>query len=253
MGVILKRLPGPVELAANGSRAPADLGGRLVALGFVLAVVAVVLQTTGHLLNAFVLDYGVWNLDAGQDGNALSWASSAATFGAALGAFLLGIAAATPVWRLVLLAGALAFMSVDDVVAIHEKLAFANYGVDIPNVIRRGFWPLLYLPLFAFVGLTLWQISARMQERIRRSIQLGLGLLAFALVAEVVATLWWSDDDTSDRVLMGDLEVAAEEGAELAAWILIATGLLAILCVSLLSFRPRPELSPMAESEKLSP
>jgi hypothetical protein len=247
VGVGVKPSPARVT-PANGSRRAVDLGGRVITVGFLLAALAVAVQTFAHLMNAFVFDYGVWNMDASQDGNAFSWASSVATFGAALGALLLGLRTAVPAWRLVLLAVVLAFFSLDDVVAIHEKLAFADYGADIPKLIRRAFWPVLYLPLFAFVTWMLWQTAVRAEDRLRRAIQLGVGLLAVALVAEGVATIWWSEDDR-ERPLVDDLEVAIEEGAELVAWILIAAALFALLCEALPGFHGEIERSPRAGEE----
>lgn len=219
--------------AVNGVTPAPDPVERVVSVGFLLAAIAVAVQTVAHLTNAFALDYEIWNMDAAQDGNALSWASSVATFTAALGAFLLALTSSRPLWRFFALAAIFTFFSVDDVIALHEKLAFGVGGdLGFPKLLSRGLWPLLYFPLFAVAALMLWRLSASTQDRIRLAIRLGLALLAVALAAEVVATLWWSDD-SSFRPLYDDLEIAVEEGAELAGWILIATGLLALACAAL--------------------
>ena len=201
---------------------------RLLTVGFALAVIAVAAQTVGHLTNAFVLDYEIWNLDADQDGNALSWASSVATFSVGLGAFLLGLLAPTPIWRLLALAAILAFFSVDDVVGIHERLASETvHGLDLRESFGRALWPLLYFPLLGFAVLALWRLAAESEARIRRAILLGLGLLAVAVAAEATSVLWWSDQ--AGRPLADDLEVAIEEGAELGGWIILAAALGGIL------------------------
>jgi hypothetical protein len=211
----------------NGSAPSPDLVGRVIAAGFVLALVGVVLQTIGFLANAFLLDYDIWNLDADADGNALAWASSVATFTAALGALLLGLLAPTTSWQMLGMAAALAFFSLDDAVGVHEELASeAVHGLDLPTSVGRAFWPMLYLPLLAFVVVSLWRLAADASERIRRALLLGLALLAAAVAAEVLSAVWWSEDS---RPLVDDLEVAFEEGAELAGWILIASAVLGVV------------------------
>jgi hypothetical protein len=228
----------PREEVANGLP-PLGSADRVLSGGLVLALVAVGVQTVAHLTNALVLDYRSWNMDATADGNALSWASSVATFTAALGAVLLGLLPTTRAWRFVALSAVFTFFSLDDVIGIHETLAFIHFfGYDPPNTLARALWPLLYLPLFAFAILELWRLSAHVQERIRRTIWLALSLFAVAFVAEAIAALWWEEDDDS-RFLIDDLEVAIEEGAELGAWILVSTAFAAILFERLAPFRER--------------
>jgi hypothetical protein len=224
------------ELAGRPPVEPAD---RIVSAGLVFALVAVGVQTVAHLTNALFLDYESWNMDATADGNALSWASSVATFTAALGAVLLGLLPTTRAWQLVVLGGVFAFFSLDDVIGLHETVAFVHFfGYDPPNTLTRALWPLIYLPLFAFAILKLWRLSAYVQHRIRRTILLALGLFVVAFVAEAIATLWWEEDDDS-RFLVDDIEVSIEEGAELAAWILVSTAFAAILFERLAPFRER--------------
>ena len=103
---------------------------------------------------------------------------------------------------------------------------------------------MLYLPLLAFVVVSLWRLAANASERIRRALLLGLALLAAAVAAEVLSAVWWSEDS---RPLVDDLEIAFEEGAELAGWILIATAVLAIVADRLVRIgksteRPRIEI-----------
>lgn len=213
--------------AENGSAPSPELVGRVIAAGFVVALVAVVLQTIGFFANAFLLDYEIWNLDADADGNALAWASSVATFAAALGALLLGLLAPATSWQMFGVAAALGFFSLDDAVGIHEELASETvHGLDLPTSVGRAFWPMLYLPLLAFVVFSLWRLATNASERIRRAMLLGLAFLAAAVAAEILSAVWWSEDS---RPLVDDLEIAFEEGAELAGWILIATAVLGIV------------------------
>jgi hypothetical protein len=222
---------------------------RICTFGFALAVGAVAVQTVAHLTNALVFDYEFWDLDADQDGNALSWASSTATAGAALGALGLGMFRGTPSLRLIVLATLLAFFSLDDVAAIHEELASAAASqLDVGQTFAHALWPGLYLPLLGFVVLTLWRLSQQAQGRVRRAIVLGLALLAVAVVAEVASAMWWEEDA---RPLIDDLGVAVEEGAELGGWILIATGLMALACLRLLRLGPGSDL--LSEADRNGP
>jgi hypothetical protein len=233
------------ESAPNGALTTPRLAERILSVGFALAVIAVVVQTAAHLTNALLLDYGIANMDATIDGNALSWASSVATFAAALGALLLGMIPRSPAWRLLVLAAVLAFFSLDDVVAIHEKLAFGTSGaLGLADIVGRAFWPVLYFPLFLYALVSLWQLSLQARERVRHTIWAALALFALAFAGEAFATLWWSADNAT-RFLGDDLEVALEEGAELGGWIILAAALGAILV-------SRLALSPEGPSRRIS-
>jgi hypothetical protein len=240
VAVVTKGTPPPSEARQElAGRVPPQPVDRLLSGGLALALVAVGAQTVAHLTNALLLDYASWNMDATADGNALSWASSVATFTAALGAVLLGLLPTTRAWQFVALGAVFAFFSLDDVIGIHETVAFVHFfGYDPPNTLTRALWPLLYLPLFAFAILKLWRLSGHVHDRIRRTILLALGLFLVSFVAEAIATLWWEEDDDS-RFLVDDVEVSIEEGAELAAWILVSTAFAGILFERLAPFRER--------------
>jgi hypothetical protein len=204
-----------------------DALARIVRVGVASAVIAVTVQTAAHLTNAFFLDYAVRNMDADADGNALSWAASVTLFTAALAAFVLSMLPSVRSRHFIGLGGILAFFSLDEVAAIHEKFASITvHSLDVPLSVGRAVWPVLYLPLLVFVATSLWRLAATSPSRIRSVIVLGLALLVAAVGAEATSALWWREDS---RPLADDLEVAAEEGAELAGWILIGTGLVAIV------------------------
>ena len=225
MGVLAKSTPRPA--AVRDPMSGSDLVDRVVSLGFVAAAVAVAVQTVAHLTNAFFLDYEIRNMDADADGNALSWATSVAIFTAALGAFLVSLFPWVPTRRFVALGAVFVFFSLDEVAAIHEQLATVSvHRLDLATSVGRVLWPILYLPLLVFVVISLWRLAASAPDRIRRVILLGLALLAAAVVAEAVSTLSSSEDS---RPLIDDLEVTAEEGAELGGWIFVATAFAAML------------------------
>jgi hypothetical protein len=227
----------PVDVLAKTAPRPAAgehptyayrgyLVDRVVSFGFVTAAVAVAVQTVAHLTNAFFLDYEIRNMDADADGNALSWVTSVAIFTAALGAFILSLLPSVPTRRFVALGAVFVFFSLDEVAAIHEQLAtVAVHRLDVATSVGRVLWPIFYLPLLAFVVISLWRLAASARDRIRRVILVGLALLAAAVVAEAMSTLSSSEDS---RPLIDDLEVAAEEGAELGGWIFVATAFAAM-------------------------
>lgn len=227
MDVLPKRRPRPGAGQHSAYASGAYVVDRVLSLGFVAVAVAVAVQTIAHLTNAFFLDYAIRNMDADADGNALSWATSVSIFTAALGAFLVSLFAWVPTRRFVSLGAVFVFFSLDEVAAIHENLGSTTArALDIPTAGGRALWPILYLPLLVFAVISLWRLAASAPDRIRRVILLGLALLACAVVAEAMTTLWSSE---GSRPLIDDLEVAAEEGAELAGWILVATAFAAIL------------------------
>jgi hypothetical protein len=245
---ITKSASRPTAVQYSSASAPTShLVDRVLSFGFVVAAVAVAGQTVAHLTNAFFLDYEIRNMDADADGNALSWAASVAIFTAALGAFLFSLFPSVPTRRFVALSAAFVFFSLDEVAAIHEKLASVSvHGLDVATSVGRALWPILYVPLLVFVVISLWRLAATVPDRIRSAILLGLALLAAAVVAEAMSTLWWNEDS---RPLIDDLEVAVEEGAELGGWIFVATAFAAILfdCLA----RAGEPLLPRANGEGL--
>jgi hypothetical protein len=201
----------------------------LLRVGYGLAIAAVLLQTTAHLVNAYGFDGAYHSLDAGAggEGNALTWASSSATFAA--GMFALLLAVTDPARRLVFgaLAGILTFFSLDDSVTLHERMALelvAALGLD--DGWARTAWPVVLLPLLAFVSIVLWRVAVSASEAQRRALRTGLGLLVFAVVIEVLLVAVPSGSAAWE--LLEPAEVALEEAAELAGWIVIAAGLAAV-------------------------
>jgi hypothetical protein len=219
----LVRADAPASLAAVPVRVE-----RLVSVGFVVAVVAVAVQTLGHLTNSLVLDYRVYNLDADVDGNMLAWASSAATFTAGLFAVLSAFVLEAQKRLLLALGAVLVLFSADDIVALHEHLGqWVVRLVDVDVDYGRLIWPPLYLPLLLYVVLVLGNLALKGPEEARRPLKVGLVCLLAAVPAEMLWALWLVA--AGDIRTTGDaIEVAVEEGLELGGWILIATGMAAV-------------------------
>ena len=186
-----------------------------------LALAAVVLQSAGEVVN-FALDADIDALDADEELNVFAWASSMSTFAAAFFLFVPAVAVPTLDRLRLVAAGALAFFSLDDAVSFHERLAERSVQLlDSEVSLERVVWPVVYLPLLVFVFVILFQMARRHPNVIGSALLVGLALLALAVVGEVTSALYVEDEDTWGSIT----EVAVEEGAELAGWILIAGAL----------------------------
>lgn len=187
--------------------------------GFLLAAVTTTLLVVAQLINGLVLDDRYFDLNARAEGNAFTWASVCAAFAAALGASLLGAH---------LLSAILAFLSLDDLALIHERVGdkVARDGLGLSEELADQFEVVAFFPLFALALLLSWTLAVRVGAVDGERMRLGLVTLGVAVVVEVlgVATRPLEEDGTQwpNRV-----RVALEEGLELAGWILLASGLLA--------------------------
>ena len=196
------------------------LQNRLLSFGLRFAIAAVVVQTAVHLLNAIFLDKRALNVNF--EDNLFAWASTVATFSVAFVATVRAAGLTRDRMRYVLLAIVAAFVSLDDMVAIHEDVGTeAAELFGLPRSYDSVLWPAFYLPLLALGLFLLFLLAREAPERPRRFIQAGLALLAAALAAEVVSGPWTGGEEEWPHVLEG----AFEEAAELAAWILVASAL----------------------------
>jgi hypothetical protein len=223
--------------AAEPLSAPLD---RVLRVGARIAVTAVAVQTLVHLLNAFY-DWSP-QLDANAEYNAMSWASSVATFAAAFAAGLHATLIGERRRTYSFLACVFAFFSLDDAILVHERIS--EWSVDTVGLSETWdsvIWPALYLP-FAGVAVALLAALARAAPaRAARFVLVGLLLLLTAVAAEVV-----SAPTSTSQTASGwghALEGAYEEGAELMGWILIAAGLM----VSSLSELWQPNTRPYSQ------
>jgi hypothetical protein len=214
-------------------RDPLRLPGWLLSVGLALAIAGVVVQTTAHLTQAFAFP-SLDELSADRDSNnPFAWASSVTIFSAALTTFVLyGLSRR---WTLLLLAVALMFFSVDDIVGVHEKLALrSESALNLVEYSRRAVWVVLFMPLLAYVTIVLVSIARRADPRTRRFIYVGLGLLIFGVGVEAssAVTHHWGYEGGSTYDVY---EVAVEEGSELAGWILVASALTAHMTWALIT------------------
>jgi len=207
---------------------------RLLVLGAWLAVIAFVVQGISHLA---VYDRGIKTLNADEEANLWTWASSGSTFVAAVGALVLVTVRPAATRPLVVLAVALFYFSLDDAIGLHERIVHEHVSSIGPiDEGARVIWPVVYLPMLVAVFGLVWTLASVVPRPVCRRLRLGLLLLAGAVAAELVAAgIVQAGFDHFSFVY--NVEVAVEEGAELAGWMLIATGLLA----TAISWAPPPE------------
>jgi hypothetical protein len=196
------------------------LENRLLTFGLRFATAAAVLQTAVHLLNALTLEKRALNVNF--EDNPFAWASTVATFSVAFVATVRAAGLRNGRVRYVLLASVAAFISLDDMVAIHEDVGTAAADLfGLPQSYDSVLWPAVYFPLLALGLFLLFSLAREAPERPRRFIYAGLALLAAALAAEVLSGPWTGGEEEWPHILEG----AFEEAAELAAWILVASAL----------------------------
>jgi hypothetical protein len=192
----------------------------------VFACVAVVLKSISQLANGLLFDNHYYQLSADVDGNTWSWASATPTFTVGLMALFLAFLDTGRARRFYGLALVTAYLSLDDAIGIHDRLAgkiTTWLGISYDDAVVA--WVVFLGPLLLLTFAVVWGAVREAQPRARVVARAGLALLVFAVFAEAVGTLLNHVGYDHDAWPY-DLEVTFEEGAELAAWILI-TGALA--------------------------
>jgi len=203
------------------------LAERILEAAVVVAVAGVVAQTLVDVAGVWAFDREHEILLADSDDSLFAWASIVATFAAAVGALLLSLArpGRSLLW---FIAVAAAFLSLDDFVRIHERLGDLADRAESLEAWEpaRLLWPVLFFPLLGALFLALWRVAGRLPRRPGRFLLVGLSLLTGAVALELVsAGVLRAGYDRG--TVPYELEVIAEEGAELAGWILVAGSLLA--------------------------
>lgn len=201
-------------------------GRRLLRPLLWLLVAAAVAQSALHLLDLAVFDLRLDRINADKDGSVAGWLGTVTTWSAACGA--LGLALLAPDLRrpLLLLAGLCAFLSLDDMVVLHEIVAnlalrFEAYGHD-----GYTLWPMVYFPLLCTVGWLLMRTARSVETGTGRFPAAGLCCLATAVLLEASAPVLYALGSDHGKPLY-ESEVTLEEALETLGWGFIAFGLLA--------------------------
>lgn len=187
----------------------------------VVPVVLVVAQTVGYVLGARVWGWRVDGLDLDLEASWFGKASALLTLGAGLLVLAGALATALRTRTRLALGAALVFLGVDDLLSIHERIGWrvadAVGGGD--DVLRLA-WPIAYLPFVGLVALLLLRARPGLARNEARAILVALGLLGLAIVAEVVG-FGLKELGYRNRTAPDVVEVALEEGLEIAGWALV--------------------------------
>jgi hypothetical protein len=218
-----------VDVTAQSLR---DERAALLRFGLAIAAITVTAQAVAHVVGVHLLDDRYLNLNADDELGLPAWLSSSATFAAAFGAFLLALMQERIDASLLVLAGLLAFFSLDDAIVVHERVGEkAADALGYGETTERLIWLILFFPLFALAAILLVQTARRLPTDHARLMYLGLGLLVLAVAAELLSSVVYELAEVQRGSWPDTVEVVVEESAELAAWILIATALLAAVLI----------------------
>ena len=200
-------------------------GRRLLRPLLAVLALAVAAQSVLHLLNWALMDLRIDRLHADLDGSLVGWSGTVTTWSAALAAGLLALllqGARTP---MLVLAAACAFLSLDDMVRLHEVVAAVLRRLEVQGDTSR-LWPFVYLPLLCLVGWLLLRTARSVDLVTGRHLVAGLGCLVTAVVLEaaLVPLLFGLGADSASGAYA--VEVGVEEALETTGWGLIAFALL---------------------------
>ncbi len=160
--------------------------------GRTLAVVAAIVLLFAHFTNALLLDNQVSELNANEEGNPPTWASSDAVAAVAVAAFTSAIMTGPRV-PLSILGFATAFLSMNDVVSLHERIAVKLLlAVGASDTWDSVLWPALYLPLLAVTAILILRMTRTGTSETFRITVVGLSMLVVAVITEVVSAPWSS-------------------------------------------------------------
>jgi hypothetical protein len=197
----------------------------VVQVGVIAAAAAFLVQGAIHVTNV-ALDRRFELLDADSDYGLFAWASTFVTAVAAVLAFVL--ARRLDRRDFSLLGVALAVFALDDLIAVHERIGELDDMLGLPERIQlqRLVWIVVLLPLLAVAAILLWRLAREAPKRAGHLVLAGLALLVLAVLAEAFTPILFNFDWGQDSIPY-ETEVVFEEGAELAGWILVATGMAA--------------------------
>lgn len=203
----------------------ADLRSLVVA-GVFLALLAVTVQTLLYLADVYALDRRVQSFDVDREGGVATWAASVAIFSTGFVALLLSFVEPSRRLLLLVLGGATIFLSFDEYLMVHERLGLrVTEALDLSDKYLRVAWPAIYLPLLATVAALIFHLARTSIGPARSLLGIGLLTLAAAVGLEIAGLALDLIPSLPERGYLYTAQITLEEGAELAGWILLTTGL----------------------------
>jgi hypothetical protein len=217
---------------AISARPDRRLEARIVAATVRVAVAAFLIQATIHLVNFAVFDLRIQTLDAGAEGTAFTWASVVATSAGGFACLLHVVLLDQHRRRYAVLGLLLAFFSLDDLLQIHEIVAFHTFtGLGVWDGVAGRLFPALYLPILALAFWLIRAVVSGVSSDVQRLGNAGLAALVLAILLELGSAVAAAiiGNDLLDAGLAYELEIVAEEGAELAGWIAVSGALTCVV------------------------
>lgn len=202
---------------AGGAGGAAGRGLRLLRPFLALLVAATLVQSLLHVVDVTVFDLRVQRINADADLSLDGWMGTLTTGLTAWGALLLALLVPRARVALGVLAALTAYLSLDDMLSLHEAVAhalshrqqYAHMGYDV--------WPLVYFPLMCGVGWLLLRTARSGDVRTGRLLVGGLACLAVAVGLEALAPALFAAGSGHGQPLY-ESEVVVEEALELLGW-----------------------------------
>lgn len=235
------------ELAGRGT---AGTGRRLLRPLLVVLAVATVVQSGLHVVDVAVFDLRVDRWNADHDGSVAGWLGTVLTWSVAGAALLLAVLAPGVRTPMAVLSGLCAFLSLDDMLQLHEVVARVALRSDTFAHSGYTFWPLVYLPLLCVIGWLVLRSARSLDVPTGRHLVAGLACLAAAVLLEATAPVLYALGSDHGQPLY-ETEVTLEEALETFGWGLIAVGLVAAV-VDLLAGRGAAAAEPGPGSASLA-
>ena len=222
---------------------PIDSGGleaRLLHAAVWLAVGAATVVTLGDIVNHFVLDEAIPDLNAGDEGSLNNWLSVVLSFAAGLAAALHALILPRNRLFFAVVGAIFVFLSLDDLLTLHERVA--------TNIAIEHIETAIFAPVYAAGLILAWLLSQDISAQSGRMLRAGLVLLVAAVVVDFGAS-FTADLRDEGTEWPHFTRIAVEEGLEVAGWTFVSAALVVTLCLALLaSERPaRPTVTSTGE------
>jgi hypothetical protein len=218
----------PAPDTAPGARYATD---DILRFGFLVAAVGIAVQTVLHLVGYLALDGDYAFLSLDSDDGLFAWVTGALALVGAMSCVVLGLTTSRP--RAYFgLAAVLALFSLDDVLAIHERVGHEHFGLGPDINIGRVVWPAVYSPILVVAAVLIWTVARRAPLPVGAVIRAGLVGLAAGLALEIASVVLFQFS-WGPLSRPYEAEVMLEEGFELAGLTLVVTGLAALAYTNL--------------------
>jgi hypothetical protein len=211
---------------------------QLLRITAALAIAGASFILVGGLVDYFLFDEAIEDLNPKLEGNLLSWLSVVAVFGGALAAALHAVILPGRRRLFAALAAIFAFLSLDDMIQIHERVAD-----NLEPLFFEHIETVIFLPVFAAAFLIVWALAREVAPRAGRFLRVAMMLLVAAVVVDLGATVT-QDLEEEGTAWPHAVRIAIEEALELSGWILVSATLTTLVCLALLEYGALPKDGP---------